>query len=168
MWVNVSRTCELACKTTIRVSWMKHYSLSLSLSLSLSSLSFSFVSETKRVAIFTKSLLQEHGYGRIGFGKWVTRRRPKLFFGNARGNSHESSSIGTKSILLTEFYFDNPKNGILPKSHYFHYFVIVTRIDEKLPLCLRYICLEKGKSKLNKYCSRSFHRANGTRGVNNR
>jgi len=34
MWVNVSRTCELACKTTIRVSWMKHYSLSLSLSLS--------------------------------------------------------------------------------------------------------------------------------------
>lgn len=32
MWVNVSRTCELACKTMIRVSWMKHYSLSLSLS----------------------------------------------------------------------------------------------------------------------------------------
>lgn len=32
MWVNVSRTCELACKTTIRVSWMKHRFISLSLS----------------------------------------------------------------------------------------------------------------------------------------
>jgi hypothetical protein len=30
MWVNVSRTCELACKTRIRVSWMKHCYLSLS------------------------------------------------------------------------------------------------------------------------------------------
>ena len=31
MWVSVSRTCELACKMPIRVSWMKR-SLSLSLS----------------------------------------------------------------------------------------------------------------------------------------
>lgn len=38
MWVNVSRTCELACKMTIRVSWMKHRHLSLSFSPSFSHL----------------------------------------------------------------------------------------------------------------------------------
>lgn len=93
-------------------------SLSLSLPRSLISSSFSLsllrshpvVSETKRAAIFAKSLLQEHGRGESDLGN-RSRAEDQAFFGNTRGNEFHDPPPGQNRFYSFELYLNGPESG---------------------------------------------------------